>query len=248
MSSRAWILILTMGLVGFCLMGLLTKYAIDSSPELKRMIEFKAALASEFEDRGVEEVAMRKLPARGYHVLLTIGPGAQRESSERLDLDVARYFAAKFPDRTVFALEVERAGRPSFGCGTVESQGKRQFSLSAVRAGVAEEDRRKKLDEQVSLAAGFRVVAFERQGSKIRVVAESPGGFAGDLKDAIGKMEPAVRAVQGGRYSSLQIRVRRAGTSPASPPAEDAAGPREVEATFDPTGREIETPSAPGRP
>ena len=249
MSSRAWILILTMGLVGFCLMGLLTKYAIDSSPELKRMIEFKAALASEFEDRGVEEVAMRKLPARGYHVLLTVGPGARGASSDSLDLDVARYFAAKFPDKAVYALEVERAGRPSFGCGTVESQGKQQFSMSQVRAGVAEEDRRRKLDEQVSSAApGFRVVSLERQGSKLRIVAEGPRDFAGDLKEALLKIEPAVRSVLTGRYSSLEIRARAEAAIASPPPAHDAPGSREAEASFDATGREIETLPAQGRP
>ena len=29
---EAWIVILAFGLVGFCLMGLLTKYAVDSNP------------------------------------------------------------------------------------------------------------------------------------------------------------------------------------------------------------------------
>jgi hypothetical protein len=257
MSARAWIIIMTMGLVGLCLLGLLTKFAVDSTPDLQRMIQFKSALASEFEDRGVEEVSMRKLHAKGYHVLLTVGPG-ETSPGDRLETDVARYFVEKFPDRTVIALEVEKAARPSFGCGTIEPGPKRQFTLGQVRAEMAEEERRRRLEAEVAAAMGFRVVECGRQAGTLRVVAEAPPGYAGDLTEAARKIEPFVRSTHGGKYSSLEVRAR----GPAAPSsggagldggAKDRGGapasapPREAEVRFDRAGKET-TGLPAGRP
>jgi hypothetical protein len=177
-----------------------------------------------------------------------VGPEAAGAApSGGLDLQVARYFVEKFPDRTASSLEVERASRPSFGCGAAEPQGKRQFTVSQVRTAMAEEERLKKLDEEVGRLLGFRVVECERKGGVLRVVAESPPGFAGDLKDAARKIEPIARAAQP-RYSSLVVRARRAQPAASAAPPAAAPKPEEVEVRFEPSGREIEEAPAPRGP
>ena len=60
-----------MGVGSLGLLGLMTKFAIDSSPDLQAMIRFKAALARDFQTRGVEEVSLRREQRpRGFRLFL----------------------------------------------------------------------------------------------------------------------------------------------------------------------------------
>jgi hypothetical protein len=78
MGSKSWSVIIGLGLACIVVLGVLTKVAIDSSPDLQAIIRFKTAFAKDFEDRGVSEVSVRKQGEGGSsaRLLLTIPPDA----------------------------------------------------------------------------------------------------------------------------------------------------------------------------
>ena len=231
MGSKAWIVILVMGIVGVVSMGLLTNFALSSAPQLKQAVEFKAALAKDL-GPSVEEVSVKRLPTQGYQIVLTVPPGGDEAAA---DLRVARFFAANHTDTLAGRLEVARAAPVTFGCGSPRIYSNREFALGEVRREIAEKQRRERLEKAVANVAGCRILAETRDGGKVRLEVEAPSATGPNLAALAKQIEAGARAeLRAPPYTVLEIRVT-AESGNAAP----------VEVRFDSRGREIRPPAAP---
>jgi len=231
MGSKAWIVILVMGIVGIVSMGLLTNFALSSAPQLKQAVEFKAALAKDL-GPSVEEVSVKRLPTQGYQIVITVPPGGDEAAT---DLRVARFFAANHTDTLAGRLEVARAAPVTFGCGSPRVYSNREFALGEVRREIAEEARRERLTKAISSVAGCRLLSETRNGGTVRVEVEAPAAAGPDLAALAKRLEAGARAeLRAPPYTSLEIRVTAESGTPAP-----------VEMRFDSRGREIRPPAAP---
>ena len=104
MRSKSWLIILVMGIVGVCGLGLLTKVALESNPMLLRLGKVKQAIAQDLSSQGVCEISVKSLPRqRGFEIRLEAPqkPGADPAA---LAQAVAESFLRNYPGPAPFAL------------------------------------------------------------------------------------------------------------------------------------------------
>jgi hypothetical protein len=251
MGSKQWIVILAFGLVGLCSMGLLTKFAVDSNPQLKKIVQIKAALASDLRSRGVEEVSLRRMPRSGFQIRLVCEPEA---GGDDLDLLAAKSFAKGYPEAVGEKLEVLRVEPAGFGCSGETVAKQTEFNLQSLRVSAAEEGRQERLSGDLAQKLGMRLIRRVKEDRALRVEVQAPPGAALEEMQALArKAEPIVRAAEfPPTYANLILVVH-----PQPESSGQAAAPVKVqvpvsiEVRFDLRGRElgpasIHTPGAGG--
>lgn len=238
MGPRAWMMILGIGVASVLALGFLTKFAIDSSPDLQAMIRFKVALAEDFGPRGVQEVSLQKLPRRDGFQLLVAGKTPQGVSErDVLDAELADYFARKFSIRTPGVLRIVYQAKGSPGCEAPAPERTVDVKMGPVYERIADEESRTRLGKNLLAGHGCRLVTQVREGTNLRIDVEWRGPPDRDLGDLARKIEPVVREEFRKRpYGLLHIRVWR----PAGPESSKDAVPSApaLEVRFDPRGRE----------
>jgi len=169
MGARAWMAILGLGLVSVFLLGFMTKFAIDSSPDLQAIIKFKAAFAKEFEPRGVEEVSLRKGRDRGSsHTLHVTMPRSLAEgNAAALDMEFAEYFVTQFAPQGPGQLRIAYDTPKVFGCAGSNVFRETELSLPAVRLRLTDRDAGKRVGEKSMKALGLRLLECRREENRL---------------------------------------------------------------------------------
>jgi hypothetical protein len=216
------------GILGLTAMGLMTKLAVDSNPELQRMIAFKAAMAAEFSSRGVVELELHKLSGRhGYKLILT-GKQASLKSSAELDGDLAEYFAARFWDKSANILSLSYVQPAFWGCEAEKAYREAEIQLTAVRMALEDKARRTRIAQAFSSSLEVTLISEEWKDRRVTLTVEPPRGFSGDGQELLRKLEALARSdLQRARHQELTIRMKSAGALIA-------------EARFDPRGKELQ--------
>lgn len=240
MSTRAWLVIVAMGLGSIVILGILTKVAVESNPDLQSMIRFKAAFAQDWLPDGVEEVQLRKAPQKQGHLLIVTLPEAAVSSGAVFDNRVAEYFVSRFDGKPSLALEIEYLSPAFLGCAGQSSIRKARVNLAPVRVRVADREAARKLAARLEESRSARFLRHERGERDLATDLEAPVGFGGDWNELCFQLEPDVRAAFAANvYSSLKLRLFE-----ASPPPGEAApgGPLtpKSEVRFDRLGRELD--------
>jgi hypothetical protein len=96
MRSKSWLVILVMGIVGFCALGFITKFAMDSNPALLRIAKLKQAIAQDFSSKAVGEVAVRLLPEHRGFILRIETPRAMHPDPSRFARELVECFLRRF--------------------------------------------------------------------------------------------------------------------------------------------------------
>ena len=238
MGSKQWIVILAFGLVGLCSMGLLTKFAVDSNPQLKKLVQIKAALASDLRPRGVEEVSLRRMPGSGFQIRLVCEPEA---GGDDLDLLAAKNFAKGYPEAVGDQLEVLRVEPAGFGCSGESIAKQSQFNLQALRLSTAEEARQERVAGDLSQKLGLRLLGRKKEDRTLRVEVQAPPGAALEEMEALArKAEPIVRAAEFPPTYTVLTLVVHPQPEAAAPPGStvEVRVPVVIEVRFDLRGRE----------
>ncbi len=241
MGTRAWLVILVMGIGTLVVLGILTKVAVDANPELQAMIRFKSAFAQDWSSDGVEEVQLRKAPQkRGHHLFVTV-----RESAGSIgaafDDRVAEYFVSRFKGKPQGTLDIEYQAPAFLGCSGPSSFRKVQVNLGPVRVRVADQEASSRLSSKLAEASLARLLRHERGARELLVELAAERGFDGDWDDLARRIEPEVRAAfLASPYLALRLRI-----------FEDSAAPSprvpRVEVQFDRGGNELDARGKPIR-
>jgi hypothetical protein len=96
MRSKSWLVILIMGIVGFCALGFITKFAMDSNPSLLRIAKLKQAIAQDFSSKAVGEVGVRPLPDHRGFILRIETPRAMHPDPPVFCREVVECFLRRF--------------------------------------------------------------------------------------------------------------------------------------------------------
>lgn len=249
MGARAWLIILALGLGSVVAMGIMTKVAVESNPELQAMIRFKAAFAADFENVGVEEVQLRKAVQKRGHVLLVSMPEAVgRTGGAALDAQIAEYFVSHYDGKPEASLGISYQTPSVFGCVGPDSYRKVELPLAPVRIALLDRKAAQQLSERCATSKSARLIRYERSDRELLAELEVPKDYSGDWKDLAFELEPEVRGAFGANlYLALRLRFVEArkgvptgsGVEPASPAA------RFEEVRFDRAGREIDEKGKP---
>lgn len=182
MGSKAWIVILAIGVGGVVILGLMVQYAIDSSPALRLMIQFKGALAQDFGDRGFEDVSLRSMRSRrGFHLTLTLPSALDVGEVSRLDTEISRYFVKNFKGRQGDLLSISYRTPGSFACSGPELFHETEIPLHPLQEKVEEEGRVERLAAALHQRAGASVVSHRREPRTLLLDVEIPAEYPGDL-------------------------------------------------------------------
>jgi hypothetical protein len=243
MGAKAWLLILGIGMATVVVMGMMTKFVVDSSPDLQDVIRFKTAFADTFGARGMEEVSVRRLGEKnGYELLVTGTFPASDGEGETLDREVAEHFLKSFgARRKPQHLKISYLRRAGFGCGKEEPYREKEVSLVRLRAEVEERERRAALGEDLRRLPGCRLLGVEREKSVLAVEVEvagpegedAGGGDSGGALDLAGRLQALVK--KHFKYETLRLRL----VGPASPEAAAAGSRFLLEVRFDFHGRRL---------
>lgn len=250
MGARAWLAILAMGLGCVVVMGLLTKVAVDSSPELQAMIRFKAAFAEDFASRQVEEVQLRKaVEKRGHVLIVTLPRPAATATTPAFDTEVAEYFVARYEGKPGASLKIEYISPAVFGCTGNDPVRSPEIALGPVRLRVTDRAAARRLAGRLGERHRSTLVGFERGERDLTVEVQGPGDYDGAWDETALKLEPEARlAFAGNPYVALIVKVygvpRPAAPEPggeASPADPVRPAPRKLlgEVRFDRLGREL---------
>ncbi len=121
------LMIFLIGLVGLLSMGFMVKFALDSTPVLMDFGKFKQTFLKEYENRGVEEIAVRALPEhRGYNLRATFGklPGSDPAA---LVEELALYFAREFTGKNRQVVKVSLIEAAGWGCEGEKTISEKEF-------------------------------------------------------------------------------------------------------------------------
>jgi len=236
MSSRAWIAILGLGIGGLVILGILTKVAVESSPELQALIRVKAALAEELSADGVEEVSLRRSrERRGLALSLVFAREQAGAVPEELDQRLAEQIVKELQEDAGGVLELDYTSASGLGCEGPSPVRKALVPLAPVRVRLADREAHRRLSERFLAGRKVRFASYSRSDRGLEVSLEAPGDPGGDLKELAFELEPELRSAFGSNpYPLLWVRV---GTAPAAPPATQAEA---CEVLFDRFGQELD--------
>jgi hypothetical protein len=224
-----------MGVGGLVSFGLLTKLVIDQSPDLKKIILFKTALARDFAERGISEIQLRKEQRQVYRLSLASDRSMSEEELVRFDGELAEYFLKNFPEKSAQILRISYLSAGS-GCRAATERRAKEVSLNALRRGLLQPSQRAHLEERLRADLSCRLVSLERHGPAVEAAVESPPGFNGDARQLASRVEGLVREeLRSAPYETLSLRLWAAGEQGPSPGA--TAPPPEVR--FDSRGKEL---------
>lgn len=245
MRSKAWFGILITGIVGLLALGYLAEMALESSPELQRIVQFKTAFAQDFESRGVETVQLRKAAGgSSYHLLLARRwDGNDPRDLERLEAEIARYFVERFPEADVRALQIYhiQAGARELEEGSAYRVGTQ--ALGPARAARKAEARRSALVERLGKDFQVRWVGEERHERVVTVTLDPPRASWGDLRGLSLRLEPIVRErYRDEPYGTLILRWEPSSGEAGVTGGEEGGLPLPEEVRFDGRGREVRVP------
>ncbi len=173
MRSRSWLFILVIGIGGMALMGLMTKMALESSPELLRIVKIKEALAEDLGPRGAREISMRSMPeGRGIAIRIE-APRAGVTPPEDFARSAAELFVRKYggPAPALLKLSLVESGR--FSCGGPATYYEKEYRTIDITAEIALREAIGRMRDAVGARKGFRLISGD-PGSPIRVVAAIP--------------------------------------------------------------------------
>jgi len=166
------------------MLGLMTKFAIDSSPALQSVIRFKGAVAQDFGDRGFEDVSLRSMRRRrGFQLTLTLPSALAEGEASRLDTELARYFVKNFKGRQGGLLGISYRTPGSFACNGPEAFRETEIPLQPVQAQLEEEERVERLTTALRQSSGARVVSHRRELRTLFLDVEIPPEYPGDLQE-----------------------------------------------------------------
>ena len=209
MGPRAWIAILGLGVGGIFVFGFLTKFAIDSNPDLQAIIRFKAAFARDFEDRGVGDVSLKKsAKKRGHQILVTIPASAAQGGASGLDEEIAEYFVKNFEARGGMFLDIAYQAPARLGCEGPAMLRRAEVPLLPVKARLADREAAQRLSKRLEGERGCRLASFARVERELVVDVEVPAKPAGDPREDARKIEVIVRTeLRAQPYASLRLRI-----------------------------------------
>lgn len=248
MGSRAWIVILGLGIGSVVILGIITKVAVESSPELQAMIRCRAALAQELGPTGVEDVSLRRSrERRGLTLKLTFPRARLGTQLEALDQTIAERLLEQFKGDAGGVLEIDYQSIASWGCAGATSVRQALVPLAPVRVRLADRQAASALDTRLQASNRGRLANHRRSERELIVEIELPPGFVGEATELAFGLEPEIRTTFGGNlYQQLLVKLQRASPTEASavpplptPPSEvrfDRLG-RELDARGKPTGR-----------
>jgi hypothetical protein len=242
MGSKSWVVILAMGFGGVGMLGLMAKFAIDSSPALQSVIRFKGALAQDFAAHGFEEVALRSMPRRhGFQLTLTVPSAATEGEFSRLDTELARYFVKHFQGKQGGLLGISYHTPGTFACRGPEALRQAEVPLQPIRAELEEEERIARLTTVLRQSSGLNLVSHRREPHTLFLDVEIPAEDPGDL-EALARSTSDHTRMEFRRkpYMFLQLRFFGVAAPPAGEPtaARSLAAPV-LEARFDYRGKRL---------
>ncbi len=236
MGPRAWIAILGLGVGGILVFGFLTKFAIDSSPDLQAIIRFKAAFARDFEGCGVGDVSLKKsAKRRGHQILVTMPASAAQTRAPELDEEIAEYFVKNFETRGGMVLEIAYQAPVRLGCEGPAMLRRAEVPLLPVKARLADREAAQRLSKRLEGERGCRLASFARVERELVVEVEVPVKPADDPRDDARKIEIIARTeFRAQPYASLCLRIHARPLAGAAPPPLPF-----FEVRYDGAGREL---------
>ncbi len=216
MNSRSWLLIVIIGVLSVCAFGIMAKVAVESNPNLQRLVEFKTAVAETFAAHGVSEASVRRLAdRREYEIVLQCQDAEIAELAE-VDRDVADYFVRNYHDANGTKLKIKYVPKPQWGCGSSASRPLRQaeVELYPLRLAVRREQRIEKLqtviDRQPKMS--FRSVLWNQRDVTLEV--QVLGGGEKEPEKVSRWVESQARTQLRGFYKQLRVRLWGASARP----------------------------------
>lgn len=163
MSSKSTMAILAIGFLGMVAMGLMTKYALDSSPVLAEVTRVKKDLARKLDDHQLESISIRTLPKRrGYALRFIFGEALVAGELEVFAEDLAGEFVDRFKGSRRPEVQIALLRSASFGCGSDEVLIEKTFQTAKLLA-------KKKL-----AAAAKALSGLEHPRGHFRVIGAEP--------------------------------------------------------------------------
>jgi len=133
MRTKSPLLILGIGIAGIIALGLMTKVALESNPDLLKLGKIREAIAEDFSSRGVEAFGVKALPRkRGYDLRIEV-PREVVPDAEVLARSMAEGFIRRFtgPAPTLLKLTLIEPGRGCSGPAPWFEKEVRVFELTA---------------------------------------------------------------------------------------------------------------------
>ncbi|HZN58531.1 MAG TPA: hypothetical protein VFD71_10695 [Planctomycetota bacterium] len=250
MGSKSWSVIIGLGLACIVALGVLTKVAIDSSPDLQAIIRFKTAFAKDFEDRGVSEVSVRKQGDGGSsaRLLLTIPPDApgwrkgsaaptsssgSANSASSFDLEVAEYYLRAWGAKARGQLQIDCQSPSSFGCESAEVYHSTTFSIDDLRIQISDRESSTTFQRRLREELNVELIGFTRRNLELTVELGCPNVDPDALEQLAPRLELLARqAFRAYPYGTMRLKLRSSRPIAADPAAT-------FEKQYDARGREI---------
>ncbi len=225
MNPRSLIVIVLMGVGALGSLGMIAGYALESDPELKDSVRFRADAAKEFAPRGVTIVALRRLPApaRGYELRVSLeaddASSRPEDASARegtLAADLAEFLVRRHPDRhakTLRVTVVPPASSWGWGESASEERVLDNVELQPIRWRVLFETRQRGFRADVAAQLAAEAVRVEESERRLEVdVRLSDEGASRDEQVSLSdRIEKLARARLTGFYDSLAVRILAGG-------------------------------------
>jgi hypothetical protein len=209
MRGRSWLLIFVIGIGGFLAFGFLTKFALESNPEILRLGKLKAAIAEDCSSRGVENVALKALPGRRGYEIRVEASRSRGGDPEALASEIAECFIRKYggPAPAFIKLTILEPG--GFGCRGSQSYFVKEVRAVDLMGEMALRDSLKRFEGAVAARASFRMLpASPKEPLRVAVEIPQPRDPA-DLESAVEFLRAEARkhlAAGSGRAVAIEIR------------------------------------------
>ena len=160
LSGKSTMAIFAIGLLGMIALGLMTKYALDSSPVLAEVTRVKKDLAEILDEHELEGISVRTLSERrGYAVRFTFGqsPAGTAELEDFAE-ELASEFVFQYKGSQRADVELVLARSASFGCGGDEVLVEKTFRTAEL------------VQKRKRAAASKALVGLEDPAGRFRIV------------------------------------------------------------------------------
>ena len=222
MNSRPVIVLILVGVGGFCAMGMIARVAVQSDTQLKNALTFKGALLSELEGDGVHDVSVRRRPDENRFEVDIVTARSTPEGRKALCERVAELFVTVNPDRRANVLRVTVLEPGGLFRSAGAAAAPNDISLYALRARKALEVRMERIAKLFETRLGAEVVDYDVSEGVAAITlraADLPDGRA--RSTFLSRLEGTIRKQLRGLYSTLELRFVAPESSSPAPEAQD---------------------------